>query len=134
MSTDHWSPDPEPRATSFDAAILSELVALSSRSQLQDLPAAAGAELQDWLTDAMHWPGAAWAEAAAALDNDALIHLMRTLTAVEMCIPGCVVGEKSPVIALNRLLRQRGARLDHAQLQWLRRHSSNRFLPNGPAL
>ena len=59
---------------------------------------------------------------------------MRTLAVAEMRLPGCSVGEKSPVIALNRLLKARGARLDAAQLHWLRQHSSNRFLPNGPAL
>ena len=134
MSTGHWTPEPAGSAIALDAATLRELLALSRREQLQDLPDAVGAAMQRWLAEAMHRPGGEWADAADPLDNDELIHLMRTLAVVEMRLPGCSVGDKSPVIALNRLLKARGARLDAAQLQWLRQHSSNRFLPNGPAL
>jgi hypothetical protein len=51
-----------------------------------------------------------------------------------MQIPGCSVGAKSPVITLHRMLKQRGAKLGHDDLAWIKEHSDYRFIPNGPVL
>ena len=59
-----------------------------------------------------------------------LVGWVRALTLAEETIPGCETGAKSPVISLARLLRARG---DYPQelTPWIKRVSSNRFLPYG---
>ena len=59
-----------------------------------------------------------------------LVGWARALTLAEETIPGCEAGAKSPVIALARMLRARG---DYPRdlTPWIRRFSSNRFLPYG---
>lgn len=59
-----------------------------------------------------------------------LIHWLRVLTLVEARLPGGDMGAKSPVIALARILRERG---DYpvSLTPWIRSVSDNRFLPYG---
>ena len=59
-----------------------------------------------------------------------LVGWARALTLAEETIPGCEAGAKSPVIALARVLRARGD-YPHELTPWIRRVSSNRFLPYG---
>ena len=59
-----------------------------------------------------------------------LVGWARALTLAEETIPGCEGGAKSPVIALARLLRSRGD-YPHDLTLWIKRVSSNRFLPYG---
>lgn len=62
--------------------------------------------------------------------SDRLTGWLHALTLAEETIPGCEAGARSPVILIARLLRERG---DYpADLtQWIKRVSSNRFLPYG---
>lgn len=55
---------------------------------------------------------------------------LRALTLAEESIPGCEAGAQSPVIALARILRERG---DYPEglTAWIRSVSGNRFLPYG---
>ena len=62
-----------------------------------------------------------------------LVGWARALTLAEETIPGCEGGAKSPVIALARLLRSRGD-YPHDLTPWIKRVSSNRFLPYGSLL
>ena len=59
-----------------------------------------------------------------------LVGWARALTLAEETIPGCEAGARSPVIALARILRDRGD-YPHDLTSWIRRVSSNRFLPYG---
>ena len=59
-----------------------------------------------------------------------LVGWARALTLAEESVPGCEGGAKSPVIALARLLRARGDYPDDLTA-WIKRVSSNRFLPYG---
>ena len=59
-----------------------------------------------------------------------LVGWARALTLAEETIPGCEGSAKSPVIALARLLRSRGD-YPHDLTPWIKRVSSNRFLPYG---
>ena len=70
---------------------------------------------------------------AGLFDNEPsprLVGWTRALTLAEETIPGCEGGAKSPVIALARLLRSRGD-YPHDLTAWIKRVSSNRFLPYG---
>jgi hypothetical protein len=74
---------------------------------------------------------ALWRAAAEPLPDADLLHLIRFFAVAEN-LPGWEAGAASPVIPLAKVLRQRGARLDKALLQWLRQVSDNRYLPYGP--
>ncbi len=63
------------------------------------------------------------------VDSETLIQWVRVATRAEV-IPGCDVGAKSPVIAMARLLRERGDYPD-TLTAWIRSQSNNRFLPYG---
>ena len=63
-------------------------------------------------------------------DSARLIGWARALTLAGETVPGCEVGAKSPVIALARLLRTRGDYPDDLT-PWIKRVSTNRFLPYG---
>lgn len=72
-----------------------------------------------------------WRAAAEPLPDADLLHLVRFFAVAEN-LPGWEAGAASPVIPLAKVLRQRGARLDKALLQWIRQVSDNRYLPYGP--
>ena len=59
-----------------------------------------------------------------------LLGWLRVLTLAEMCVPGCEIGAKSPVIPLARELRSRSDYPDDLTA-WIKRASTNRFLPYG---
>ena len=63
-------------------------------------------------------------------DSRQLACWLRVLTLAEMTVPGCERGAKSPVVALARTLRERGA-YPPGLTEWIRAVSSNRFLPYG---
>ena len=62
--------------------------------------------------------------------SECLIAWLRVLTLAEEAIPGCKTGARSPVVALARLLRERGEYPDELTA-WIKSVSRNRFLPYG---
>lgn len=132
MSIGTWSPErsPAPTGTPLPADWLTRFTALG-RDHADRLAEALSTAEQTAMAACMRTAAADWQAAVADLDSEALWHLIRFLTAAEMQLPGWQAGAASPVIALNRLLRQRGTPLTREQLQWIRAHSDNRFLPNG---
>ena len=134
MPIGEWQPENSAQQTTIDTEKLEALIAISQRGELLELADQLGDDDQQWLAFAMHAVRDTWLQAADALSNDKLVHLMKALAIAEMNIPGCSVAEKSPVIYLNRLLKQRGDSLVREDLLWIKQHSNNRFLPNGPVL
>ncbi len=132
MTVGSWTPDSDQSAPRpVDQSVLQHFVALSRNEQLQNLGAAldpATIEQQAYL---MSLDAGSWNAAASPLDDDEVWHLMRFFTLAEEQLTGWQAGAQSPVIWLNKVLKQRGAGLQREQLQWIRSHSSNRFLPNG---
>ncbi len=98
-----------------------DLVAALPAAALAGLPELMRRELDDW------------AGAVVALDVDELADLVRFFAVVEAQVSGCEVGKRSPAIACARELRARGA-YPASLTPWLRKHSSNRFLPYGSLL
>ncbi|MEW5248810.1 hypothetical protein [Microbulbifer sp. 2201CG32-9] len=74
----------------------------------------------------------AWQKETARWDNSQLWRLIQFFTLAEQQLPGWDAGAESAVIPLARALRQRRAPLEREQLQWIKQHSSNRYLPYGP--
>ena len=72
----------------------------------------------------------AWGGFFADIASDRLISWLRVLTLAEGCVPGCDAGARSPVIAVARMLRQRGDYPAHVTA-WIKSVSDNRFLPYG---
>lgn len=73
-----------------------------------------------------------WSAAAANLNDEELVRLVRLLTLAE-ALPGWQARERSPVIVLMAELRARNAA--PAELgPWIRSSSENRFLPWGSLL
>jgi glycerol-3-phosphate O-acyltransferase len=134
MPIGEWQPENSAQQTTIDTEKLEALIAISQRGELLELADQLGDDDQQWLAFSMHAVRDTWLQAADALSNDKLVHLMKALAIAEMNIPGCSVAEKSPVIYLNRLLKQRGDSLMREDLLWIKQHSNNRFLPNGPVL
>ncbi|NND67183.1 MAG: hypothetical protein HKN19_06315 [Halioglobus sp.] len=133
MSIGSWDPSlgSQAQETALDSALLARLAAYSRDEQLE--------QLEDVMSDAdkQQWAGVMqidhdqWRAAVEPLDSAAIGHLIRFLAVAEN-LPGWEAGAASPVIALAKVLRERGERLDRAQLLWLREVSDNRFLPYGP--
>lgn len=134
MAVGEWQPGGERSLQAIEPQKLAALVALSQQEKLQRLAEQLDPAQQKWLGAAMHSGDDAWTQAAGDCDDAELVHLIKALAVAEMQIPGCSVGAKSPVIALNRMLKQRGAKLGQDELAWIKEHSDNRFIPNGPVL
>ncbi len=132
MAVDSWEPAPDSTSTNTDKAVLRRYAALMAGDSDTPLSEKLDDAAQQHCAALMQIPDAAWQEIAAQLDNADLRGLIRFFTLAEMQLNNCEAGAASPVIAINRVLKQRGEPLDRDELIWIRNHSSNRFLPNGP--
>lgn len=133
MSIGSWSPETGSVSTgvTLEKDWLDRFIAFSRDEELTQLPSLLTPKAQGDLAGYMLAPAADWQAAAKDYDAGALWHLMRFLTMAEMHLPGWQAGADSPVIHLNKLLKKTGSPLSTEQLQWLRTHSDNRFIPNG---
>ena len=72
-----------------------------------------------------------WAQKAGEIEAAATLEgLIRVFTLGEMQYPSWAAGDKSPVIALVKELKQRGS-YDAALTRWIKSHTTNKFLPHG---
>lgn len=114
-----------------DDATLRRFVAIAQRGALDRLDGELDAETRA-RAGMMTLPESEWREILGDYSESELLDLMRFFTCAEMQLPGWRAGEKSPVIAINRILKSRGCKPGREMLQWIRANSDNRFLPNGP--
>ena len=133
MSLGSWDPQAETAAHNIriEADTLERLAGYSRNGQLEALEQLIAGDDSQTLSGLMHLDHDQWRQAAAGLDDDSVLHLVRFFAVAEN-LPGWEAGEKSPVIPLAKVLRGRGQRLDKDFLVWLRSVSENRFLPYGP--
>jgi hypothetical protein len=66
-------------------------------------------------------------------NNQQLENLIRFFTVAEMQLPGWEGGNKSPVIALVKILKSRDA-FSADLRRWIKANTDNRYLPHGSAL
>ena len=125
QSVGAWDPSEQSRA--LDAPILAELVDAAKRLHLDDFGLSAAAAGR--LAATVRLAPEAWRAAEVLADED-LIHLVRLYTLAEGRGAGWKAGAKSPVIALCRMLRRRGA-WPADLTAWIKANSDNRFLPYG---
>ena len=133
MSLGSWDPQADAAAhtVSLEPATLERLSAYSRDEQLGELEQLIQGDDSQTLAGLMQLDHALWQQAADALDDESILHLIRFFAVAEN-LPGWEAGDKSPVIPLAKVLRKRGQRLDKDFLLWLREVSDNRFLPYGP--
>jgi hypothetical protein len=128
MSVGSWEPD---AAGELSPAVLEELLRAAARAAEDDfgLDRAAIGRLAGVARD----EGGRWAQAIRDLDAAALEALARFFTLAEARLPGFEAGGRSPVIALARELRRRGAMTPELGA-WIKANTDNRFLPYGSLL
>ncbi|MEM8767035.1 MAG: hypothetical protein AAGE43_06310 [Pseudomonadota bacterium] len=120
--------DPGALKLRLDAAVLEELIAAATSLDVdgfglsrERITALAAVARHDGQID--------WRAAAAEIDVDALVALIRLYTLAEI-LPGWESGAKSPVIPLAAELKKRGAYPDDLTA-WIKSNTENRFLPYG---
>lgn len=130
MSVGVWDPSKNKPET-LDAEQLTRLQGLIDALDLEESITALPDDLQgdSWM---MHLSTDDWA-IADNLDDRQIEHLIRFFTLVERDISGWEAGKTSPVIPLVKLLKQRACFTPEMR-KWIKRHTDNRYLPNGSAL
>lgn len=120
--------DPSALALKLDAGVLEELTGAAARLEEDDF-GLARERISALSAVARHDEKTDWNAAAADLDSERLIALVRLYTRAER-LPGWEAGARSPVIPLAAELKRRG---DYpADLTaWIKANTDNRFLPYG---
>ena len=130
MSTGSWDPKQQMVARA-DEEFLRQAIELGNRQDWQQLDTAFNSQQQQRCCGLMSLPEASWEPVLVSLGEDQLLALMRFFTVAEMKFVGWRAGERSPVIAIAKELKRRGKALDRNQLEWIRKHSDNRYIPFG---
>jgi hypothetical protein len=130
MTIGSWDPTATETFT-ISSEILAKFSRLANSDQLTELGAQLSSEEIQQQAPIMRLDFQQWENAAADIDSQTLIALIRFFTIAEQQLSGWEGQEKSPVIYLNKLLKLRKEPLDKDTLLLIRANSNNRFLPNG---
>ena len=122
-----WEPD-EPALADVHRKILDAASKALGEPQL-----GLSAEQQNSIRQAVRASAESWRDFAQEQSSAEIINWIRALTRAEMTLTGFELGARSPVIALIRLLKQRGEYPDDLT-EWVKEHTDNRFLPYGSLL
>ena len=125
LSVGAW--DPAEQISELSDSVLAELLAAADCLDREDLGLSAADASR--LAATARLPSKAW-QPAAALSDEQLIRLVRLYTLAEGRFPEWEAGSASPVIALCRLLRRRGA-WPADLTAWIKARNDNKFLPYG---
>jgi len=132
MSVGVWKPSGDDESRVLSPALLDRFLLLadgiSGRIDASMLDAAELAN-ENWV---MTSGPRAWA-IARELDTESAISLVRLFTLVEDQVSGWEAGNKSPVIWLVKVLKERGD-LEADLRKWIKSNTKNRYLPHGSAL
>lgn len=129
MSIGNWTPT-NPDAE-IDSALLETGLTASREGKLEELTQILSLDQQTDLASQLRLPKETWLIALEHYNSEQLKALLRFFVRAEMLVPGCEVGDQSPAIWANKLLRQRGDPLTKEDLLWIRENTNNRFIPNG---
>ena len=119
-----WEPD-EPALSDVHRKILDVAIKALSQPQL-----GLSADQQNSIRQAVRASAESWRDFAQEQSSAEITNWIRALTRAEMKLSGFELGARSPVIALIRLLKQRGEYPDDLT-EWVKEHTDNRFLPYG---
>ena len=119
-----WEPDP-PELSEVHRKILGVAIQAIDQPQL-----GLSAVQQETIRQAARASTESWMNFAQEQSSDAIASWIRALTRAEMVLEGLELGDRSPVIALARLLKRRGDYPDDLTA-WVKANTDNRFLPYG---
>lgn len=133
MSVGSWTPENNDPVDNYQPSehTLRLFIELSRQNKLEILQAQMPKEQIEKEYKVMKLAMADWQSLVSPFDNDDLYQLIQFFTRAEMLLPGWEAGAESPVVWLTKILRQRKSPLEKEQLQWIKSHSTNRFIPNG---
>ncbi|HSC76730.1 MAG TPA: hypothetical protein VLB90_10900 [Pseudomonadales bacterium] len=136
MSLGSWNPEDgsESLVYKLDPALLVACSAFAAADHWAALPAWEAESLPGNASQMMKLDATQWHPLLVHLDENTLLNLIRFFTVAEQLLPHWHGGDKSPVIWISRLLKQRGTPLSREMVLWIKGNSDNRFLPNGPIL
>jgi hypothetical protein len=136
MSIGNWTPEGESakQALEINDEQLQQFIAFSERDELEALAELVDDQTQQVQSGLMRLGKEPWMQAAASLNEQEIIHLIRFFTKAESLLAGWEGGNESPVIWLAKGLRAQGGKLEKDLLLWIRNNSDNRFLPYGSVL
>ncbi|MCR9260004.1 MAG: hypothetical protein NXH95_09795 [Pseudomonadaceae bacterium] len=121
--------DPSAMAQPIDAKLAAALCAAAEISADNELVLA---EL-DVKRFAPMASGGDWSTLGDELSDEQVAQLIRIFTLGEMQFSSWTAADKSPVIALVQLLKQRGV-YEPEMTRWIKSNTTNRFLPHGNLL
>lgn len=133
MSIGSWTPENNETTDSYQPSehTLRLFIELSRQNKLETLQAHMPKEQIEKEYKVMKLAMGDWQNLVSPFDNDDLYQLIQFFTRAEMLLPGWEAGAESPVVWITKILRQRKSPLGKEQLQWIKSHSTNRFIPNG---
>ncbi len=126
---DTW--DPNAQATELTEAVLLELQAAAARLEADDFGLTTDAVVR--LAGVARTDRVDWSGASEHLDAAMLEALIRLYTLAEGRFPAWEAGAQSPVIAIAKVLRARGA-YPPSLTAWVKANTDNKFLPYGSLL
>ena len=118
--------------TDFLRGIISAISGSDPDSELKDVSNLLNAADLSYGAVLMTISPIAWDCVSDWSDSD-LEPLIRFFTVAEMQLPGWAGGNKSPVIALVKLLKKRETFTPELR-RWIKANTDNRYLPHGSAL
>ena len=119
-----WEPD-APELSEVHRKMLGVAIQAIDQPQL-----GLSAVQQEVIRQAVRASAESWTKFAQEQSSDAIVSWIRALTRAEMVLEGLELGDRSPVIALARLLKRRGDYPDDLTA-WVKANTDNRFLPYG---
>ena len=132
MTTKVWEPENKKEST-IDNGLLDKFIQIIRNCE--------AGNIKRYLTDVeknkfyiLRLSDEIWLESLNDFDNSELLDLIKFFTLIEMQLDDWISGENSPVIKINKMLKKRGIKLDHKMLLWIKKNSSNRYIPNGKIL
>ncbi len=132
MTIGSWDPNAsQEQSFAIKADVLQQFIHISASGEPLDIKSALSND--DIATQApiMRLDMASWQQATEQLSNQDLVGLIKFFTLAEEQLTGWEGQERSPVIYINKVLKNRKSPLTKEMLLWIRANSQNRFLPNG---
>jgi len=129
MTVGSWNPGANANS-GIDIQFLDHCLAIAQSESINNIASALSPE-QSQMQGIVQLSDEQWQQAVNHYNDEQLIALIRFFTLIETQLTHWDAGAQSPVIKINHVLKNRGVKLDKTVLQWIRKNSSNRFLPNG---
>lgn len=132
MGVGVWDPGGGDSDKHLDQELLDRFLRIANESGetvTSELLASHELETSEWV---MALEPESW-DQAQALSTIDLVALIRFFTLIEDQISGWEAGRTSPVIALVKMLKERGEFTSDLR-KWIKAHTDNRYLPHGSAL